>query len=125
MNCIILIAVALGACHGKDGPPLDDEDFRRGAEIDVNVPEPDISDLAGAGNQFEGDIALSEDERMMVENGIHPAESRSAIKDSRKKWPTVGNHVEVPYTITDEFDQEERAFIARGFDDYHKNTCIR
>lgn len=31
----------------------------------------------------------------------------------------------MPYTITNAFDEEERAFIARGFDDYHTNTCIR
>ena len=125
MNCIILIAVTLAAVHGEDGPPLDSEDFRRGAAIDLNVPEPDLNALAEGGNQFEGDIALSDEERMMVENGIHPGETRSAIKDSSRKWPRVGNYVEVPYTITNQFDKEERAIIARGFDDYHRNTCIR
>ena len=127
MNCIIIIAATLAAVDtSKIGPPLSEEDFRRGAEIDVNVPESDLSVLAEKAGQFEGDIVLNDEQRMMVENGIHPGETRSAIKDSpHKKWPKVGNNVEVPYTITDEFDEEERAFIARGMDDYHKNTCIR
>ena len=127
MNCIIIIAATLAAVDTSEiGPPLGEEDFRRGAEIDVNVPESDLSVLAEKAGQFEGDIVLNDEQRMMVENGIHPGETRSAITDSpRKKWPKVGNNVEVPYTITDEFDQEERAFIARGMDEYHKNTCIR
>ena len=126
MNCIIIAVVTLAAVDAREiGPRLSEEDFRRGAEIDVNVPESDLSVLAEKAGQFEGDIVLNDEQRMMVENGIHPGETRSAITDSRKKWPKVGNNVEVPYTITNEFDQEERAFIARGMDEYHKNTCIR
>ena len=126
MNCIIIAVITLRAVDAREiGPRLSEEDFRRGAEIDVNVPESDLSVLVEKSGQFEGDIVLSDEQRMMIENGIHPGETRSAITDSRAKWPKVGNNVVVSYTISNEFNQEERAFIARGIDDYHKNTCIR
>lgn len=107
---------------------MDSDDFRRGAEIDTTVPEGlTITEAGEGGSAFEGDIQLTELQRAIMEGGTDEEkdEVRSATKNEHHKWPKVGDIIEVPYTITNDFDQEERALIARGFDDYHKNTCIR
>ena len=96
--------------------------------IDLSVPEGEtITEAGEGGKEVEGDIKLNELQRPIMETGTDDEkdEVRASSKDERNKWPKVGGFVEVPYTITDEFDQEERALIARGFDDYRKNTCIR
>ena len=107
---------------------MDAEDYRRGGEIDLNVPAlGDITSAIEGGHKFEGDIALNAKQRAIFEEGTDAEKDavRSATTNARHKWPKVGKYIEVPYTITNEFNQEERSLMARGFDDYHKNTCIR
>ena len=51
--------------------------------------------------------------------------SRSAITNQKHKWPKTGKYVEIPYTISSEFNRRARAIIALGIEEYNLKTCIR
>ena len=111
------------------GEPLGEDDYYRGDEIDLTVPDGEeaIQDAINGGSGFEGDIHLNDGQKKIMESGTaeEKEQLRSATTHERHKWPKVGSNVVVPYTITNEFTQRERAFLARGFSDYERNTCIR
>ena len=110
------------------GKPSNAEDYRLGDLIDLNVPGAGSIDSALEGSEdLEGDIKLTDEQKETFKNGTDRDRAlvRAASRNPNHKWPKVGDYVNVPYTITRDFSQAERATIARGLQDYHKNTCIR
>ena len=118
------------------GEPLGEADYNLGEALKLDVPEGDDmtqEEAAARGNnkEFEGDIMLANEDREIMENGSEEEKSalyeelRSASSIRRHKWKASKGMVNVPYTITNEFDKRERALIARGFQDYEKTACIR
>ncbi|CAJ0579922.1 unnamed protein product, partial [Mesorhabditis spiculigera] len=46
---------------------------------------------------------------------------RNGVISGVKKWPTG----RIPYVISSQYNERERAVLARSFQEYHKRTCIR
>ena len=49
----------------------------------------------------------------------HHRQKRNAFK--HMKWPNA----RIPYTLDPGFDDHQRAEVARAFENYHNNTCVR
>ena len=104
------------------------EDYKFGDMIDLTVPGAgNIASALEESEGFEGDIQLNDEQKEIFKTGTDEDRAliRAASTNPNHKWPKVGDYVNVPYTITSDFSQAERALIARGFQDYRKNTCIR
>ena len=109
---------------------MGDADFELGAALDLDAPTgKDITLAIEEGTEFEGDIKLNELERAIFDRGTDEEKDmvRSLVTNKKRKWPKKRRSklVFVPYTIESQYSAEERAAIARGIDDYHRNTCIR
>ena len=110
------------------GKPLNAKDYRLGDMIDKDVPEgKSIASALEQGDGYEGDIKLNDEQEAIMRTGTDDERAlvRAASTYSSHKWRKVGDYVHVPYTISDDFTEVERGLIAKGFQDYHKNTCIR
>ncbi|KHJ93543.1 hypothetical protein OESDEN_06543 [Oesophagostomum dentatum] len=46
---------------------------------------------------------------------------RNGVISGIKKWPNA----RIPYMISGQYNDRERAVLARSFQEYHKRTCIR
>ena len=77
------------------------------------------------GDGFQGDMDLTPEQAVIFENGNKNGliATRAALK--QKKWPKRGSNVYIPYVISGEYDENERANIARAFEDLEKNTCLK
>jgi len=104
------------------GEPLSDIDFEAAESIadlgETNVEYDQIrrdpTENAGVDEDFfEGDISLFGQEDPQTQN--------VAVRGQSKRWPRG----QVPYYISSEFSSYERAVIAKAFQQYKKNTCIR
>ena len=74
--------------------------------ITVATQKPNILQKAGL---FEGDIA------------IDLTDVKNAIRDESKLWPNG----EVPFVISDNFNDDDRNIIYQAIKEYHSKTCIR
>ena len=130
----LLVVLAFTVSMTSAGLPedeigLDTNDFANGEKIDLEneiPPGEDPLNDAMSGNGFEGDIDLTPEEKKALENGNEgePIEMRQAVVN--KRWPRVGDYIQVPYTINhNEFEPHERANIARAIEEFEKHTCIR
>ena len=105
------------------------EDYINGRKIDKDneIPKDQdpVEDAMENGEGFQGDIDLTPEQASIIVKGTRKdlISMRSSIKD--KHWPRQGAHVYIPYTISGEYDENEKANIARAFDDFEINTCIR
>jgi hypothetical protein len=77
------------------------------------------------GDGFEGDMDLTPEQVAIIVNGTPEdlISMRSSMKE--KSWPKRGMNVYIPYVITGEYNEDERANIARAFEDFENNTCLR
>ena len=77
------------------------------------------------GDGYEGDMDLTPEQAVIIVNGSKndKISMRSAIKE--KHWPRRGSNVYIPYVISGEYTDKERANIARAFDDFKNNSCLR
>ena len=109
------------------GKPLDDTDFANANAIDIST-NGDNDELENSIEHdeggFEGDIHLDEDQAATLPNGTEE-HLRSAVNDSRAKWPKSGSNVHIPYVISSSYSTIERARLARAFKEYESKTCIR
>uniref|UniRef100_F1L7S1 Metalloendopeptidase n=1 Tax=Ascaris suum TaxID=6253 RepID=F1L7S1_ASCSU len=46
---------------------------------------------------------------------------RNGVLSGIKKWPNA----RIPYAISSEYNERERAVLARAFQEYHTRTCVR
>ena len=77
------------------------------------------------GDGFQGDMDVTSDQAAILKN-VNNKDSmalRSAL--TSKTWPMKGSNVFIPYVISGEYDEDERANIARAFEDFENNTCLR
>ena len=88
--------------------------FQKGA------PNPiDAAHVHGKGN-YQGDMMLTPYQLQRVKG------AGRALHPFVNYWPSNGTHVNIPYDISDTtFNDFERSIIARAFQDYESNTCIR
>ena len=73
-----------------------------------------------------GDIDATPEEIQILESGNIEAilELRSVMMD--KRWPRESDGmVRIPYYISGKYNDKEEAHIARAFEDFENNTCIR
>ena len=113
-----------------EGAGLDIVDYIHGEEIDLEHEIPDdedpLNDAHEKGKGFQGDLILTEDQIATLESGNETAlmEMRQVIL--KNHWPKKGDHIMIPYTINAaEFSSDEKANIARAFEEYEKHTCFR
>ena len=113
-----------------EGVGLDIADYIHGEEIDLEHEIPDdedpLNDAHEKGIGSQGDLILTEDQLATLESGNETAlmEMRQVIL--KNHWPKKGDHIMVPYTINaNEFSSDEKANIARAFEEYAKHTCFR
>ena len=106
---------------------LTEQDFSNGRDIDVSIQLSDGHDPVnnavenGAGN-YQGDIQLSTEQYEVIENNKPKNRNLNLIKH----WTQENGLVTIPYTINAcEFDEEERANLARAIEEYKNKTCIR
>ena len=110
---------------------LDIDDFLEAEEIDLDheIPEDKEDPIEEAhedGNMYEGDMDLTEEQIALLEGGDRAAIMEMRQVMLRNHWPRVGDHMIIPYTINaNQFDKSERKNIARAFEEYEKQTCIR
>ena len=118
-----------------DEDSLTEADFTLGAQMTYGNAMPQgiaiesaNANISGNAMLFEGDIMLSGDERAIVDRGISSEIEEMRSAQTSRKWPrSKGDNIEVivPYTIKTGFTDAEKALIAAGIDQYHKNTCIK
>ena len=73
-----------------------------------------------------GDIDATPEEIQILDGGNIEAilQLRSVMME--KRWPRGGDGmVRIPYYISGTYNDEEEAHIARAFEDFENNTCIR
>ena len=105
------------------------EDYINGRKInkDDEIPkgQDPVEDAMENGEGFQGDIDLTPEQASIIvkATGKDLISMRSSIKD--KHWPRQGTYVYIPYTISGEYDENERSNIARAFEDFENNTCVR
>ena len=108
------------------GYTLSEKDYENGRklnpenQIPKGVKNPlDSAHSHGKGN-YQGDMILTAYQLQQVKGegrALHPFVTY---------WPSNGTHVNIPYNISDpSFSSYERSNIARAFEDYETNTCIR
>jgi len=116
---------------GDEEVGLDIDDFLDAEEIDLDheIPEDKEDPIEEAhedGNMYEGDMDLTEEQIALLEGGDRAAIMEMRQVMLRNHWPRVGDHMIIPYTINaNQFDKSERKNIARAFEEYEKQTCIR
>lgn len=99
---------------GEEFTFLTDEDFEGGRLLDhlINpdlfIPKESIFRAIDDPNIIEGDIVVT------------PVKE-AAITQQYNFWPNN----RIPYTISSAFTPSERQIIARGIEEYHKNTCLK
>ncbi|XP_068239423.1 zinc metalloproteinase nas-4-like isoform X7 [Palaemon carinicauda] len=111
------------------GAPLSPNDFENSEvmyhsvyavheSIDISH-QADPIELAGL---FQGDIMLNpEDQLEELAKWNTTRRGRSAMVDVHRRWP---NGV-IPYVISQTYDENERATIAKAMSEYHNKTCLR
>ena len=99
-----------------------------GEEIDLDKEIPDdedpLNDAHEKGHMYQGDIDLT-DEQLALLTGNETARLEMRQVILRNHWPRVGNRITIPYTTSVNFEESERANIARAFEEYEKHTCFR
>ena len=113
-----------------EGVGLDIADYIHGEEIDLEHEIPDdedpLNDAHEKGKGFQGDLILTEDQLATLESGNETALMKMRQVILKNHWPKKGDHIMVPYTINaNEFSSDEKANIARAFEEYKKHTCFR
>ena len=109
-----IIYISLYLDEGKDlGRPLDETDFNNAANLNETESGGDEETLTYA-EEHENGYDLDENES-----------SRSATSDPKRKWPKIQDWVEIPYTISNTFNADERAVIASGMTEFQAKTCIK
>ena len=83
-----------------------------------------MNDAHEKGHMYQGDIDLT-DEQLALLTGNETARLEMRQVILRNHWPRVGNRITIPYTTSVNFEESERANIARAFEEYEKHTCIR
>ena len=93
--------------------------FKKGEDEDP------VEDAMEKGDGFQGDMDLTPEEAEIIINGTEndSISMRSVLKE--KHWPRVGSNVKIPYVISGKYSEKERANIARAFEDFENNTCLR
>ena len=102
------------------------QDYENGRNLNTanqaqnGIPNPiDAAHADGKGN-YQGDMMLTPYQLKRVKG-----EGR-ALYPFVNYWPSNGTHVNIPYDISDAtFIDFEKSIIARAFQDYELNTCIR
>ena len=117
--------------HGKDyqekpthGKPLGRKDFAAAKTVkDKFIYDENFTDPTSLGNHFEGDINLNLSEALGNDYSLAPqmAKRKNAIRNPEGRWP---NGV-IPYVISEEYTEEERAVLANAMNEYHEKTCIK
>ena len=109
---------------------LTKEDYINGAKIDEDneIPKDQdpVADAMEDGYGYQGDMDLNAEEASFFfgnEKKKDSISSRAAL--TTKKWPRIGSNVFIPYVLSGEYDKDERANIARAFEDFENNTCLR
>ena len=77
------------------------------------------------GDGYQGDMDLTPEQAAIILNGSPEdlISMRSAMKQN--SWPSWSGNVYIPYVISGEYNEDERANIARAFEDFENNTCLR
>ncbi|XP_069691835.1 zinc metalloproteinase nas-13-like [Periplaneta americana] len=91
---VLILAIAVTSCRGR--------------AVDVREKQ-NAWELSG---HFEGDIILTEEQKLGLRNGLI---------NTNYRWP---NRI-VPYFIDPVFTEEQKAQILKAVDQYHAQTCIR
>ena len=109
------------------------EDYEAGEEIDVDNEIPkDVEPISKAveGDKFEGDEVLTDEQKAAMGIGSdrdlmeRELEIRQAYNRARK-WPKKNGKAYVPYVLGAHFTSKEKKVMARAFEEYERNTCIR
>ncbi|CAK6976975.1 high choriolytic enzyme 1-like [Scomber scombrus] len=63
----------------------------------------------------------------LIYDDIAPNMKRNAVPCTARgcKWPKSGRYVTVPYTISSQYSTNERNFIIRTLQSFHRSTCVR
>ena len=110
------------------GIPLDEKDFAKGDIIDLSMPlenDPMEQALNTGDDLFEGDIDLNDEQKTMIETDLEEDSVLSRAVSTKRRWNKLGNIVPIPYVISSSYTFEERATIARAFNEFETKTCIR
>ena len=117
---------------------MSQDDYQTGSKIDLDEQSKnnplDFAHTNGKGN-YQGDMMLTKYQLHHVNRKSRKSKRRggglySSVKSTSlrfaESWPKRGSHVTIPYKIVySAFDADERANIARAFEEFEKNTCIR
>ena len=94
-------------------------------ENEIPKDQDPVQDAIENGDRYEGDMVLTEEQAAIIVNGTKEdvISMRSAIKENH--WPRHNSNIYIPYVISGEYNDNERANIARAFEDFENNTCLR
>ena len=94
-------------------------------ENEIPKDQDPVEDAIENGDGYEGDMVLTEEQAAIIVNGTEEdvISMRSAIKENH--WPRRESNIYIPYVISGKYNKNERANIARAFEDFENNTCLR
>ncbi|KAI6214298.1 Zinc metalloproteinase nas-8 [Aphelenchoides besseyi] len=138
-----MIFLLLRSCHATVQPFLTNDDFQRASspeESTTHLTEQDFKNADKYNNMlidkkskrgsilshqkfYRGDIRGRAQyismrlNRSKLRSGVR----RNGVISTIKKWPQA----RIPYVLSTQYNERERAVLARAFQEYHRKTCIR
>ncbi|XGW28816.1 hypothetical protein V3C99_008537 [Haemonchus contortus] len=96
---------------------LTEEDFKNGEHL-VNSSEGNSAGMLSRQSFLHGDIRGKAAWKLKTRR---KGARRNGVISGIKKWPNG----RIPYVISGQYNERERAVLARSFQEYHKRTCVR
>ena len=104
-----------------NGRHLNPTDFSLASDLPLLDPlVEEGEDPILSANAFEGDI-VNVSKIDIAELHMNSVYGRNAIRNQRLLW----RNDEVPYVISNQYNNYERGVIASAFAEYHAETCIK
>ncbi|KJH43688.1 shTK domain protein [Dictyocaulus viviparus] len=96
---------------------LTEEDFRNGDLLSIDSQSAFVRVLSGK-SSHHGDIRGKAAWKLKTRR---KGARRNGVITGIKKWPRG----RIPYVISGQYSERERAILARSFQEYHRRTCVR
>ncbi|XP_060907404.1 low choriolytic enzyme-like [Labrus mixtus] len=115
---LLLLLLLLGICKAH-------RDNDQGADKDISVNTSDNEDITTTILRMNNGTT-----DYLLEGDVMISKTRAAMKCFSKAysclWPKSANgNVEIPFLISDEYDNNERSMILKAMKDFGYQTCIR
>ncbi|KAI6175941.1 Zinc metalloproteinase nas-8 [Aphelenchoides bicaudatus] len=141
---VLMLLLAVQSCHAtlepfqQRQPFLTDQDFERSKNDEATtflsdedfdnakkyndlllVKKPKRAYILSHQKYYRGDIKGRAESKL---NGFRKSGvRRNGVINTIKKWPQA----RIPYVLSTQYNERERAVLARAIQEYHRQTCIR